>query len=338
MPSLSDRLRALGVKVGSQDLPPPQSANPYSIDRVLEGRVIETPLGETYAVEAQYPIGYAQGAVTLWFSHPLDGIAAWMQEERIRNFSLQEFAFLDTETTGLAGGTGTYAFLIGVGRFIGDTFHLLQLFMRDPIEEPGQLAALEAFLAPCSALVTFNGKSFDLPLLITRYLTHGWRPPFVEQVHIDLLHLARRLWRARLPSRTLPNLEFQILGATRTQEDVPGWMIPQMYFDYLRSGDARPLRSVFYHNAMDVLSLAALLNHTAELLVDPLNSKGQHGLDLVDMARLYEDQGEIDLAIRLYLQALDLGIPQDALPDALQRLAMIHKHRDNLEGAIPFWE
>jgi hypothetical protein len=338
MPSLSDRLKALGVKVGSQDLQPPRPANPYSIDRVLDGRVIETPLGETYAVETLYPEGYAQGAVPLRFSHPMDGVAAWMHDERIRNLQLHEFAFLDTETTGLSGGTGTYAFLIGAGRFIGDTFHLAQFFMRDPIEEPGQLAALEAFLAPCAALVTFNGKAFDVPLLNTRYLTHGWRPPFMDQAHIDLLHLARRLWRARLPSRTLPNLEVQILGATRTQDDVPGWMIPQMYFDYLKSGDARPLQSVFYHNAMDVLSLSALLNHTSELLANPLNTSIQHSLDLISLARLFEDQGEIDMAVQLYLKGLDAGLPEDVLPDALQHLAMIHKYRENLEEAIQFWE
>lgn len=338
MPSLSDRLKALGVKVGAQDLPAPQPANPYSIDRVLEGHFLSTPLGDTYVVEAHYPSDYAQGSVTLWYDRPLDALAAWAQDERIRELSPQSFAFLDTETTGLSGGTGTYAFLIGVGRFEGTEFHLAQFFMRDPLEEPGQLAALEEFLAPCIALVSFNGKAFDLPLLNTRYLTHGWRPPFKDQAHIDLLHLARRLWRDRLPSRTLPNLEVQILGAMRSQEDVPGWMIPQLYFDYLRSGDARPLKNVFYHNAMDVVSLAALFSRTAALLADPLNEMAEHGEDLLAMARLFDELGYTDKSIQLYLKALEMDLPEEAMLTTLQRLALVHKRQDNLQAAVRLWE
>src|SRR4030067_1036414 len=141
--------------------------------------------------------------------------------------------------------------------------------MRDPFEEPAMLLALEEFLAPCKTLVTFNGKSFDAPLLTTRYTLQGWPSPMGRMAHIDLLHLARRLWRDRLPSRTLSNLEVQILGAQRSEEEIPGWMIPQMYFDFLRDGDARPMKRVFYHNEMDVLSMAALLNLVVNLLENP---------------------------------------------------------------------
>jgi len=338
MPSLSDRLKSLGVHVGAQDLPPPQSANLYTIDRVLDGHPASTSQGETYVVEARYSNDYAQGIAPLWVDQPLDAIAAWAHDERLRGLDPQSLAFLDTETTGLSGGTGTYAFLIGVGRFEGSEFHLEQLFMRDPIEEPAQLAALEEFLAPCSALVTFNGKAFDVPILTTRYMTHGWRSPLADQVHVDLLHLARRLWRDRLPSRTLPNIEYQILGALRTQDDVPGWMIPQMYFDYLRSGDARPLKSVFYHNAMDVLSLAALLSHTAALLADPMSDRVEHAEDILAMAKLFEEQEQYDLAIQLYLRGLDSDLSEEAMINALHRLALIHKRLDDLASAVKLWE
>ncbi len=338
MPSLSDRLKSLGVNVGAQNLPPPRTANPYTIDRVLDGHPSTTTLGETYVVEARYSNDYAQGVAPLWVEQPLDAIAAWVQDERIRSLDSQAFAFLDTETTGLSGGTGTYAFLIGVGRFEGTEFHLEQFFMRDPLEEPAQLAALEEFIAPCTALVTFNGKSFDVPLLTTRYRTHGWRPPFADQLHIDLLHLARRLWRDRLPSRTLPNLEYQILGALRTEQDVPGWMIPQLYFDYLRTGDARPLKSVFYHNSMDVLSLAALLSHTAALLANPLSDHIEHAEDILAMAKLFEEQGQYEIAIQLYLRGMQADLPDEAMIIALQRLALIHKRQDNLAAAVTLWE
>ncbi len=250
----------------------------------------------------------------------------------------QSFAYLDTETTGLSGGTGTYAFLIGVGRFDGDEFRLAQFFMRDPAEEPAQLAALEEFIAPCQALVTFNGKSFDVPLLTTRYIHHGWRPPFQDTAHVDLLHLARRLWRDRLPSRTLGNLEVQILGAERSDEDVPGWMIPSLYFDYLRSGDARPLKNVFYHNQIDVVSMAALFNHMAGMLADPLSGVVEHGVDLIALAKLNEDLGEIEAATRLYLHGLEHDLPRAILVDAFKRLALIYKRREQFGPAIELWE
>jgi len=338
MPSLSDRLKSLGVKIGAQDLPASQAERPFSIENVLYGRVVPTQLGETYAVESRYSNDYAQGDVPIQVTHPLHGIADWIQEDRLRKITSTEIAFLDTETTGLSGGTGTYAFLIGVGRFDGDEFHLEQFFMRDPVEESGQLAALEEFLAPCSTLVTFNGKTFDIPLLVTRYMSHGWRPPFVEHVHIDLLHLARRLWRARLPSRTLSNLEYNILGALRTEEDVPGWMIPQLYFDYLRTGDARPLKSVFYHNAMDVLSLAALLNHTSAILADPLNARLDHAVDIYSIARLHEDEGDLPTAIQLYQQGLQGELPEETFLETLLRLARLHKRQGDYDASIPLWE
>ncbi len=277
MSSLSERLKSLGVKVGAQDLPAPQPRQSpphvHVLEQILSGHPLETHQGETFVVDEYYAADYQLGNSGIQLTAPLNRIAEWAGEHRISEFPPQSFAFIDTETTGLSGGTGTYAFLIGAGRFEGDAFHLAQFFIRDPSEEPAHLAALEEFLAPCDALVTFNGKAFDIPLLNTRYIAQGWRPPFKESAHVDLLHLARRLWRDRLPSRTLGNLEVQILGATRTDEDVPGWMIPSLYFDFLRSGEAQPLKSVFYHNAVDVVSMAALFNHMAGLLADPLTGR-----------------------------------------------------------------
>jgi uncharacterized protein len=338
MPSLSDKLKALGVKVGADDLPPARPRNPYAIDQVLEGHLLETSQGQTYVVEARYPSGYRHGEKPIQITAPLHVIAEWAGERRLSDYAPGSFAFLDTETTGLQGGAGTYAFLIGVGRFDGEEFHLAQFFMRDPVEEPAQLAALEEFLAPCDALVTFNGKAFDMPLLWSRYIVQGWRPPFAQAAHVDLLHLARRLWRDRLPNRSLGSLEVEILGAPRTDEDVPGWMIPQLYFDYLHSGDARPLKNVFYHNAVDVVSMAALFNHMAAVLADPLGSQIDDGIDLVALAKLFESMGDQDRAIRLYIHALEHDLPQPNLIEAIQRLALIHKHQENFPEAVALWE
>jgi tetratricopeptide (TPR) repeat protein len=152
------------------------------------------------------------------------------------------------------------------------------------------------------------------------------------------LHLARRLWRDRLPSRTLANLEVQILHASRTDEEIPGWMIPQMYFDYLRDGDARPLKRVFYHNAMDVVSLAALLNHTSAMLEHPSAQPLSEYIDLAAVARLLEELGHTDQAVELYETCLNAELPEEIHNDTLYRLALLHKHNNNYQAAIPLWE
>lgn len=342
MHSISDKLKSLGVQIGARDLPPPPPRAPShssaNLEAILLGHPLETPLGETFVIDTHYPPEYLHGRVGLRTTSSLQILSTWAGEQRIQDFPPHTFAYLDTETTGLNGGTGTYAFLIGVGRFEEDAFHLAQFFMRDPLEEPAQLAALEQFIAPCQALVTFNGKAFDIPLLNARYTTHGWQNPFTGTAHVDLLHLARRLWRDRLPSRTLGNLEVYILGAVRTEDDLPGWMIPSRYFDYLRDGDPLPLKNVIYHNAMDVVAMAALFNHMAAMLADPLSGMIEHGSDLIAMAKLYEDLGELDYATRLYLHGLDHDLPKEVLVDAIQRLAGLHKRQDNYQAAVELWE
>jgi uncharacterized protein YprB with RNaseH-like and TPR domain len=265
-------------------------------------------------------------------------IAAWASETRILTSPLPAFAFLDIETTGLSGGTGTYAFLVGIARYENDHFHLAQFFLRDPSEEPAHLLAVEEFLAPCEVLVTFNGKAFDAPLLATRYLTHGWRNPLTHVAHLDLLHLSRRLWRDRLPNRSLGSLEVEILGLPRTSEDIPGWMIPEMYFDYIHTGDARPLERVFYHNAVDVISMISLLDHIAHMLADPIHAPIEHALDLFAVARLYEDLERWEEAIPLYRLVLEQLEDETPRQEAVRRLSLLHKRRGEWESALSLWQ
>ncbi len=342
--SISERLKALGVKVGAQDIKPVQPpSQPQRLEEVLGGERIQTPQGEAFVVERRFALGEPHGASALRVDAPLDVLAQWAGDERIRSLPPEAIAFMDTETTGLSGGTGTYAFLIGIGRFCGEEFVLQQFFLRDPGEEPAQLAAFEAFLAPCQAIATFNGKTFDVPLLQTRFTFQGLRSPLKDLAHIDLLHLARRLWRDRIPSRTLVNLEVQVLGALRSEQDIPGWMIPQIYFDFLRSGDPEPLKNVLYHNAMDVLSLTGLLDHMAWLLAEPVSLGSRFGIDLIALAKLFEDLGELDRAAQLYIHGLDHEdlhseqFPEALLLQAIARLAALRKRQNDWEPALQLW-
>ncbi len=210
--------------------------------------------------------------------------------------------------------------------------------MRDPSEESALLAAVAEFIYPCQALVTFNGKSFDIPLLNTRYTLQAISSPFDNLSHIDLLPLARRLWRDRLPSRALGYLETNILGAVRNQEEVPGWLIPQYYFDYLKSRDARPLQGVFYHNGMDILSLAALFSHTNGLLAEPLGMAEQPGLDVVALGKLYEDLGYLDIAVQLYERGLEIGMPEEFFWKTVERFAAPFNRERDWPPALRLWQ
>ena len=166
--------------------------------------------------------------------------------------------YLDTETTGLAGGAGTYAFLIGLAFFEGDHLVVEQLLMRSHQEEKAMLAYLLERVGAAECLITFNGRSFDVPLLQTRLVMNRMRYDLEEMEHVDLLPPCRRLWGLALDNCRLENLENEILGLPR-QGDIPGWMVPQIFFRFLQTGDARGLAAVAEHNRRDILAMVGLM-------------------------------------------------------------------------------
>lgn len=339
--SLAEKLRALGVRPASTLAPArPKPTPPISrLETVLGGRLLATARGEVFLSEERYDLAsYRHGIAPLTIETPLEVIAAWSGEPRFLHLPLEAYAFLDLETSGLAGGTGTLPFLIGVGRFEQGEFHVVQFFLRDPSEEGALLDALTEFLAPCAALVTFNGKAFDAPLLATRCRLHGLPIPFANYAHLDLLPLARRLWRERLPSRALKFLEENILLAPRSSEEVPGYEIPYLYFDYLRTGDAAPLKGVFYHNARDILAMAALLAYVTAWLHHPLEHHLAHPLDTIALARLFADLGRWEMAARLFERSLEMDLPEEVFWQAIRQLAHLQKRRGDLERAVRLWE
>ncbi|HLO34211.1 MAG TPA: ribonuclease H-like domain-containing protein [Anaerolineales bacterium] len=337
-PSLADKLKSLGIEIGAAHLPPPEPKSPYEIDSVVAGAFHPTPHGDVFIVEQTYTPDYCHGAAPILCTSPLTLISQWANDPRMANLSLSEFAFLDTETSGLSGGTGTYAFLVGIARFVEDRFVLRQFFMRDPAEEPAMLEAIAQFLAPAQALVTFNGKAFDAPLLTTRFRLNDIPVPYKGYSHLDLLPLARRLWRDRLESRALKYLEQHVLGLTRSVEEVQGYEIPWLYFDYLRTGDARPLAGVFYHNAMDVVAMAALLTHVNEIMQNPYCGRVEYGLDFIALGKLFEDLSHWEEAARLFEHGLQLGLTESDFGLAVKRLAILQKRRGDINEALRLWE
>jgi len=336
--SLSKQLKSLGVHLGKdKDLKRTQ-VNKHPIETVMEGRFWEVIYGEVFCHEEYYQKAHTHGTKPLWPTEPIHTLCQWANAQQYSHDDLKNFIFLDTETSGLAGGTGTYAFEVGVGRFTEDGFKLAQFFMRHPGEEPALLAGLSKFMDGMKAVVTYNGKSFDIPLLNTRYTLHGITNPFTDIDHFDLLPLARRLWRIRLESRTLSNVEEKILGVRRGNEEVPGYLIPEMYFDYLKTKDARPMAGIFYHNAIDILSLAGLFSHMAFLLNDPHSEKINHGEDVVALARFFESLEDIPQAEALYLKAMDSNLSEDLYWDTIERFSFLLKRKGEWESAIRLWE
>jgi len=182
----------------------------------------------------------------------------------------EQWLFLDTETTGLAGGSGTYAFLVGVAWWEDGGLEIEQFFMREYSEERSLLFALRERIAEHPVLVTFNGKSFDWPLLETRYRMSRKISLPTPRAHLDFLHPARNLWRLRLGSVRLSELERHVLGWDRGADVLSG-LIPQIYFDYVRGGPPERLVPVFHHNQMDLRGLAALSSRILSLLGDAEN-------------------------------------------------------------------
>ena len=248
----------------------------------------------------------------------------------------QQWLFLDTETTGVVGGTGTYPFLIGIAWWDAGGLEIEQFFMREYSEEHSVLVALAERMAKRRVLVTFNGKTFDWPLLLTRYeMTRKIRAP-APRAHLDFLHPARNLWRLRLGSARLPELERHVLGWNRGI-DVMSELIPQIYFDYLRGGSPEPLVPIFHHNQMDLRGLAGLASKTLAVLSNP-ELHGQDALELFGVSRICERRGETARAKHLYQCSIAAELPDETALAAQRFLARLAKREGDHQLACTLWE
>jgi len=292
-----DRLRAARassdlVLGGSQ---PAATSRPDRAERLASavgGRVLSTPRQPIVVVETWQVI-----------EARLDGLRELpepVDPER-------PLLLLDTETTGLGTGTGTLAFLVGVGTWEGDRFVTRQLLLPEQSDEDGFLAALAALIPAQACLVSYNGRSFDWPLLVTRYRLHG-RPAPLHAGHLDLLPIARTLWRHRLADARLASVESAICGVRRAH-DLPGGLVPARYLDYLRSGHGGLLREVLEHNRQDVVSMALLLRVLASDLA-PVGRTGRspdtvHPGDLGGLGRAYARRRRHQEALACFDSAIE---------------------------------
>jgi uncharacterized protein len=363
--STLDRLRRLHNLRPQQrvepDLPDPPARSAIPARRRLEtlvpGEEVENDMGSCYVVTARYALETVRGrrALTELLERSPAGLAPLYPAAGLDGaFDFGQVAFLDTETTGLGGGAGVYAFMVGVGRFeAGEEgaqheFVVRQFFMRHPGEELALLTALAQLLDGCTGLVSFNGRTFDAPLLRNRYRLNrhylNVDPPISlheeSAPHLDLLHPARRLWKGRLESCSLGSLERSILSHARAEEDVPGSMIPMLYQQYLHQGDARSMRGVFYHNLEDIVSMVFLSERICRHFADPLHECDEElqGHDLLALGQIHEQLNQMECAERALHHAAALLDPSPALAEVYATLGRLFKRQERWPEAADLWQ
>ncbi len=243
----------------------------------------------------------------------------------------EDVLFLDTETTGLSGGVGTVAFLVGLGYFTPQGFTVEQFLMHDYPQEPELLSRVSAILRRYPALCTFNGRTFDVPLLEARLTMNRLPRQCFPPLHLDVLFPSRRLWKLRLKSCTLGNLEERLLHISR-EDDLPGAQVPALYFQYLKDGDFAPLERVLEHNRQDIVSLAQLFYFLCYQVNRP--EAIAHGEDLLSLARAMEKRGYLPKAMKCYR----LCAKGATRAPAYNALAQNAKRQGNVQAAVRLYQ
>ena len=313
----------------------------YDAETILDGKVMENQWGRYFISERFYPGTHRHGSMDISHLGDLPGeLLKGVSRDTIPPHDPSRWAFLDTETTGLAGGSGTYVFLVGLGYFQGDVFRTEQLFLPDLNSESPFLKQLCDRVRGNSDgkefryLVTFNGKGYDLNLLESRFLIQGIEPPFHSLSHLDLLYPTRMLWKRSLENCTLQTVERRILGLRRPP-DIPSALIPATYFAYLRSGYHQPFRSVFEHNRIDVLTLVGLLAVAAQLLKEP---DRKFFVSPISSAQLLHLRGEDREAVRLLETVSEDPQWEVERPDLMLLLASLKRKLGASDEALALFE
>lgn len=304
------------------------------VEEIVSGEVVENAFGKHFQTVKHYDTHRRYGSMDIsnLAELPHDLLEAISNGDS-GSAPPERWAFLDTETTGLAGGSGTYAFLVGVGSIGPKGFTVRQFFMRNYDEEPSMLEALTEHLRQFEILVTYNGKSYDQPLLETRYRMSRARPPFGSLRHVDLLYGARRLWKLRFDSCRLVELENRILGIER-EGDISGEMIPYVYFEYIRTQEAYRVAPILHHNVMDIVTLACLTAIVPFAFRSPEEFRFGHGSEMLGLSRWLRQAGQDEQAVAFMRAAVQRGLRDDLLYRAMWDLALLEKKCGREDAAL----
>ena len=319
------------------------SENKYDADKInlsaiVPGEEIENDHGRFFLASEVVRGSSRHGYRNIRETSDLDMKAAALlaNEPGIAYLNSSDALFLDTETTGLAGGTGTMAFLIGMGWFEDGQFHIRQILARDFSEEKAALSYLGEIAGQKKFLVTFNGKAFDVNLLTARFILNRLRSDLFSFPHLDLLHPSRRILGHRLENSRLATLEVEVLGVER-EGDIPGWEIPQRYFDWLRHRDGRLLASIFEHNQLDLISMASLTAHLTEILTAQELMQNVHAADYLAAARLLLKRRD-SCGVEKILNMFDDREWNEISVVSKKELSFLYKRNGRWQEAVQIWQ
>lgn len=315
-----------------------RNKNSRDIDMILDGYEVKTEDKSCFILEKKIPASYIYGGKRLSDVEMIDKesieIIFGKAEESIKSVNKKDHMFFDLETTGLQGGVGTLAFLIGTGYFEEDHFVIKQYFIRDYDEEISALLLLKEQMSGYKNLISFNGKAFDMNLIRTRYIYNHIKPPGEHMFHLDLLHPSRNIWKHKLDSCSLVSLEENVLNEFRVG-DIPGYAIPSVYFKYLEDRDASDLKKVIEHNRQDIISMAALLVRIFEMITDPVAESCES--ELMGIAGFFRKKGNRDKYIRCLNECMNSS--NDYISRyAKKELSIIYKRDRDYTRAVTCWE
>ncbi len=315
---------------------PAKKTRELDIDALVSGKVCKNEYGGCYVIENRYSFDHIHGGCEIGAAANIGtDVLAAVGGQACAGLEAGRLLYLDTETTGLSGGAGTVAFLVGTGFYEDDCYIIRQYFIRDYDEEAAMLAELAELFSRFCGLVTFNGKAFDINLLQSRFISNRMRPSFSDMPNIDLLYPARRVWGLKLESCRLSSLEENVLGQVR-HDDIPGALIPSVYFKYLDDRDASEIVRVIKHNELDILSMVSLLARLRTMLQSPL-SETDGGLELLGMGRIFEATGRTDSMVEC-LEACTGSERFDIRLQAVKRLTGIYKRTGRYDRAMEHWK
>jgi uncharacterized protein YprB with RNaseH-like and TPR domain len=250
---------------------------------------------------------------------------------------------IDLETTGLAGGTGTVPFLVGMGFYRDGLFRVVQYFLHDLAEEGAMIKELDHFFQEMDfrSIITYNGRAFDLPILETRFILHRQRLSLAGLPHLDFLFAARGLWKHKHENCRLFHLAREVVRADRS-EDIPSAEIPLRYFEYIRSGDFSLIEPILYHNQEDILSLLGLIitgaTLSAEGRQEEFISEMADAMDLYGLGNMLARAGQREQSARLFQRALEGRLTEEVALRAKKKLSYHYKKEGKWEEAVAIWQ
>jgi hypothetical protein len=333
MSDLLKKLQDLGLKVDRASNLETTRNTTTNVNDFVHGEWLESNGSRFLLVKRLYPYGSNHGIIDLDRNAIQIRINEFWQTDGSEDLDIRKIVFLDTETSSLSIGAGALIFLFGCCYFVDEGLEVLQMFIEDPSHEFLFLNEIGNHLEKFKCLASYNGKSFDIPVLKSRYILNRIPHGLDRFNHIDLLHIARRIWKYDLDSKKLSDIETKILQFTRGDEEIPGWLVPQMYQDYVQTGNAEPLQGVFYHNEIDVVSLAALFLKIEQML----SSEDLQGNETLSLGEIFHKARKFETADEYFKKALENNSGTYFREKALINLAYSLKHQEKPEEMCSIW-